>query len=99
MNIKIVGVGKCGSRICYDFFAHVRGLPSSYEIRAQGTKSAVKALFERIKDTVGFNERLLQWRREWEALTGTELLKDQASYALVDSDLANNEITQSVVTV
>jgi len=97
MNIKIIGVGKCGSRICYDFFAHISGLPSAYEIRIQPNASAISKLFEAIQAGIGFNERMATWRREWQYLTGTELLKDTAWYAIVDSDVANNEITQSVV--
>src|SRR4029453_7849984 len=97
MNIKIIGVGKCGSRICYDFFAHISGLPSAYEIRIQPNASAISKLFESFQAGIGFKERMASWRREWQYLTGTELLKDTAWYAIVDSDVANNEITQSVV--
>jgi hypothetical protein len=97
MNIKIIGVGKCGSRICYDFFAHISGLPSAYEIRIQPNRGAISKLFDNVQNAIGFRERLTNWRREWQSLTGTELLKDVAWYAIVDSDVSNNEITQSVV--
>src|SRR5258708_2890777 len=97
MNIKIIGVGKCGSRMCYDFFAYIRGFPLAYDIRTRTRVSPLSRILEEMKKHSGIQAAAIKWRTYWEQLTGTELLKDSAYYAIVDSDLANNEITQFVL--
>lgn len=92
MKIKILGVGKCGSRLCYDFFAQIRNLPSSYKIRALQNMPGYKKAARMVLEKTGFYNLSHSLRKEWEALVGAELLRDQAFYAIVDSDLDNNEV-------
>jgi hypothetical protein len=92
MKIKILGVGKCGSRLCYDFFAQIRNLPSSYEIRAAQNKAGWSKVAKLVIEKTGYPHLRHELRKEWEALVGAELLRDQAFYAIVDSDLDNNEV-------
>lgn len=92
MRIKLLGVGKCGSRLCYDFFAQIRGLPSSYEIRAEQKLTGLRKVLDLLIKRTGVRHLRHNLRMQWEALTGTELLRDAALYAIVDSDLDNNEV-------
>jgi hypothetical protein len=96
MKIKLIGVGKCGSRLCYDFFAQIRGLPTAYEIRAELSLGGWKKVTDFLMKKTGFPYLRFQLRKQWEALTGAELLRDAAFYAIVDSDLDNNEVAKQL---
>jgi hypothetical protein len=98
MNIKIIGVGKCGSRVCYDFFAFVQGLPTAYEIRISARGAGLTRVAGALAELVRFDKLHRRVRAHWMELTGREILKGAAEYVLVDSDLQNNELT-GIVTV
>ena len=92
MKVKVIGIGKCGSRITYDLFAFVEGLPTSYELR---TVSSSKAFLAQGKFM--FDRLISGAKRKWEEWARRELLIYEAPVLLViDSDTKNNEITQAI---
>ncbi|MBK8069304.1 MAG: hypothetical protein IPK27_17255 [Rhodanobacteraceae bacterium] len=85
LNAKVVGFGKCGSRMCYDFFATSFGKPLSYELRTRQGNILVDYLQHR-------------WSvaKYWTIdLFGTRAHPLDVEYSIVDSD-GENEIVKFV---
>ena len=104
MKIKIVGIGKCGVRIAYDFFAYTSGIPSAYEIRLNRSENS--GLSKGLAD-IGLPVELV--KKPIEALRSAlrnlagefksvYRIAERPEYVTIDSDSDNNEIT-SVPTI
>lgn len=98
MQVKIVGIGKCGVRIAYDFFAYTGDFPSSYEIRLSVNEGALSEMLEGfIKiDATSVSRRVMRFRAKLKALkndiNGLYRIAENPQYATIDSDVENNEI-------
>ena len=87
MQIKMVGIGKCGVRIAYDLFAYTRNLRTSYEIRLNNPERAIV-------------RTLRTFRAAIKALVdahGLYRIAQEPVYVTIDSDSANNEIVNNVI--
>lgn len=87
MKTKMVGIGKCGSRMTYDFFAYISGMPTSYNIRIK-EKKALQGVVTSILENFQF-AKVRKWIQE---SFGETLIIDYPSFVTIDSDRANNEI-------
>lgn len=97
MKLKFMGVGKCGIRIVYDFFALDHSLPSAFEIRAKHSNSVLKKFLseDMQKKALDFRSKLHSMVKDLrlsESLTPHETL-----YVTVDSDSENNEVVNEIV--
>ena len=87
MQIKMVGIGKCGVRIAYDLFAYTRDLRSSYEIRLNIRERAIARKFRQLRAAIrGFLAEAHGFYR----------IAQEPIYIAIDSDSINNEIVNSV---
>ena len=86
MFMKIVGLGKCGSRIVYDFHVAIRGGLTSYEIHYKNKRFK---LFSEIKRQTSMLKS--KFRDGWFGL----LLPDEADLIVGDVD-ANNDVIGAV---
>ena len=101
MQIKIVGIGKCGIRIAYDLFAYSKGLPSAYQIRLDVPQSKVNDALARLglpRDEV--RKKLSLFRAGVKNLigefNGLYRIAERPLYVTIDSDSANNEIVNGM---
>ena len=89
MRSKVIGLGKCGSRLAYDLFAYVKGIPPSYNIRVRERGRDFWEWLER------FRASMLEKWKTWIGMggdLGDSLIADFPNFVTVDSDVANNEI-------
>lgn len=85
MRVKICGIGKCGVRIAYDFFAYTKGISSSYEIRIGIPKSSLdKALKEARRILRGISQKF--------QADQLSRISEDPKFVTIDSDVKNNEI-------
>ena len=101
MRLKIVGIGKCGIRIAYDFFAHNSGLSSAYEIRLKQKDGKAHRFAQRL----GINpvlQKIEQLRIAGQQFIQELKLMNQSKvaesplYATIDSDSENNEVVKEI---
>ncbi len=100
MRVKICGIGKCGVRIAYDFFAYIEDISSSYEIRIGIPESPLaKAL-----KAIGLDpNRVIKELREIsvvpEVFRANRLYRicEYPRFVTIDSDVKNNEILNLIV--
>ncbi|WP_440222842.1 hypothetical protein ACQQ2N_17455 [Dokdonella sp. MW10] len=85
LDAKVLGFGKCGSRMCYDFFATSCGYPLSYELRMPGGNR-----LERVRRIVA-----LRVRDYLNEMFGERVVPLNVTYGFFDSD-HENEIAQSI---
>ena len=104
MQIKMVGIGKCGIRVAYDLFAYTSGLPSAYEIRltvAPANESAGLAGFGLSGEAI--RRRMDPLRAAISKLVrefnGLYRIAETPFYVTIDSDSQNNEIVNNVFLV
>ncbi len=103
MQVKIVGVGKCGVRIAYDFFAYTEDFPSSYEIRLGANEGALYQILGRLTkiDANAVRQRVMRFHAKFKALkndvNGLYRIAENPQYATIDSDVENNEILNKAV--
>ena len=81
MKVKICGIGKCGVRIAYDFFAYTENISSSYEIRVGRPNGLLANALNTIRNFYQ-NFRANQLYRVCE----------YPEFVTIDSDVKNNEI-------
>lgn len=99
MKVKICGIGKCGVRIAYDFFAYTLDISSSYQIRIGIPKSKMKTFIKK----VGFD--LSAAKRAFSNFVKTfkahqlYRISEFPLFVTIDSDVANNEIVNGAITV
>ena len=87
MQVKMVGIGKCGVRIAYDLFAYTKELSSSYEIRVNTGETGVARKLRLIHAQIsGF----------FAGAHGIYRIAQEPTYIAIDSDSRNNEIVNSV---
>lgn len=104
MQVKLVGIGKCGIRVAYDLFAYTTGLPSAYEIRLDSTSNSDTGVLatiglrrEAIRQRIApFKAALNDLLRE---LNGLYRIAETPQYVTIDSDSANNEIVNKVTLI
>ena len=98
MRVKITGIGKCGVRIAYDLFAYTNEFPSAYEIRLRDDEGGI---YEKFMKKAGINttyidEHITAFRAQIKSvindLSGEYRIKENPVYAIIDSDVDNNEI-------
>ena len=95
MKVKICGIGKCGVRIAYDFFAYTEGISSSYEIRiGRPTSPSAKVLkkFGVNPDKAG--KVLREIVNIFQNFRANQLyrISEFPEFVTIDSDVKNNEI-------
>lgn len=102
MKIKIIGIGKCGSRVAYDLFAYTTDIQSAYEIRLERPESKLKALLaqmgmsHKLVDKMASRIRVAM-KAIIEEVSGLYRIAEQPFYVTIDSDTANNEIVNDVL--
>ena len=98
MKIKIVGIGKCGVRVAYDFFAYTDDFPSSYEIRIETNEGAFSQILDKLTnlDVTSVQRHIMRLRAKFKELkndiSGLYRIAEKPHYATIDSDIENNEI-------
>lgn len=86
MKVKICGIGKCGVRIAYDFFAYTNeGISSSYEIRIGMPKSSLDEALKRAR-------RVLRGISQKFRADQLSRIRESPEFVTIDSDVENNEI-------
>ena len=96
MRVKITGIGKCGIRVAYDFFAYTQDLPSAYEIRLSTHSGRLSKVF----DAIGLGPGSIQkFRRVFKRLiddfSTLYRIAELPEYVTIESDVLNNEILNS----
>jgi hypothetical protein len=96
MQIKLIGIGKCGSRVVYDFYAYVAGIPASYSIKTLAYDKSVKKIIlnnEKIKRAYDAWRQLQYRTSSWvHELRNPMKLMSTPELVVMDSDRDNNEI-------
>lgn len=84
---KIIGIGKCGSRITFDFSAFTYDHPAAYELRISEREAVnqITALYSRARQL--FQDKIVDYRKR----TPLRLWCEYES-AAVDSDADRNEV-------
>ena len=99
MRVKITGIGKCGVRVAYDFFAYTKNLASAYEIRlgkAQNVLSKVLSDFGLQTSPIKIFRQ--NFKKLLDDFKGLYRIAEQPDYVTIESDSKNNEIIgQSLV--
>lgn len=95
MKVKICGIGKCGVRIAYDFFAYTKGISSSYEIRIGIPTSPSAEVLKKFgvnPDKAGMVLREIV--NIFQKFRANQLyrVREYPSFVTIDSDVKNNEI-------
>lgn len=95
MKVKICGIGKCGVRIAYDFFAYTEGISSSYEIRIGRPTSPSAKVLKKIgvnPDKAGMVLREIV--NIFQNFRANQLyrISEFPEFVTIDSDVKNNEI-------
>ena len=85
MKVKICGIGKCGVRIAYDFFAYIEDINSSYEIRIGRSKSLLDIALKEAR-------RILRGISQKFQANQLSRISEDPKFVTIDSDVANNEI-------
>ena len=102
MRVKIIGIGKCGVRIAYDFFAYTRDFPLSYEIRLHEKQGSLSHSLKKVGiKSVAVERRIVQFKAAYRALindiNGFYRIAENPLYATIESDIDNNEVVNSAI--
>src|SRR5688572_7752514 len=90
MKPKLYGIGKCGTRIVFDFSAYTYSLPTAFEVRTQpGAVGNVVSIYNRVQQTLSaLAEKFIK-----HDATPVRIYTSYDSVA-VESDLNGNEVTK-----
>ena len=93
MKPKLYGIGKCGSRIVFDFSAFTYGHPTAFEVRVQPEAVGhVVSLYNRIQQgVVTLRDAIVK-----PAVTPLRIYTPYSSVA-IESDMNGNEVTKLLV--
>ena len=93
MRPKLYGIGKCGSRIVFDFSAFTYGHPTAFEVRVQPEAVGhVVSLYNRVQQgIVSLRDAVVK-----PAVTPLRIYTPYSSVA-IESDMNGNEVTKLLV--
>ena len=97
MKVKICGIGKCGVRIAYDFFAFTLDINSSYEIRVGKPKSKANEFLNNIGLSPGKAKQFFKTFLSTFRADTMYRISERPLYVTIDSDVANNEVVSGVM--